>query len=104
MITRAASTLPSVFLSYSHRDHQWRDILRPHLQQLENARLIRYWDDRMIDGGEEWYDTLKTAIDEASVAVCLISTNYLSSDFCQKEEVPYLLERRQHNQFGCSPI
>lgn len=104
MDTRPASTLPSVFLSYSHKDRQWRDILRPHLQQLENARLIRYWDDRMIDGGEEWYDTLKTAIDEASVAVCLISTNYLSSDFCQKEEVPYLLERRQLNQLAVIPV
>jgi tetratricopeptide (TPR) repeat protein len=97
-------TLPTVFLSYSHKDEEWRHILRPHLQQLENASLIRYWDDRMIDGGEEWYDTLKTAIDDASVAVCLISTNYLSSTFCQKEEVPYLLERRQHRQLAVVPV
>lgn len=85
---------PTVFISYSHKDEDWKKLLTPHLRVLEQAGRIDIWDDRKIDGGSQWFRDIKAAIDRAAVAVCLISADYLASDFCVKEEIPYLLARR----------
>lgn len=85
---------PTVFISYSHKDEKWKDLFTPQLKVLAQAGRIDIWDDRRIDGGSQWFNDIKEAIDRAAVAVCLISADYLASDFCNKEEIPYLLERR----------
>ena len=90
-------TKPTVFISYSHKDEHWKDRLRPHLGVLEQVGRITIWDDRQIDAGATWYDEIKQVMDQAAVAVCLISADYLASDFCVKEEIPYLLERRERD-------
>jgi len=87
-----AMTLPTVFISYSHKDEAWKDLLRPQLGVLEKQDRITIWDDRQIDPGGKWFNEIKQVIDRAAVTVCLISADYLASDFCTKEEIPYLLE------------
>jgi tetratricopeptide (TPR) repeat protein len=89
----SAPTKPTVFISYSHRDEVWKDRLLPQLRALEQAGRIVVWHDRKIDGGDKWYPEIQEAMERAAVAVCLISPDFLSSDFCVKEEVPYLLQR-----------
>jgi tetratricopeptide (TPR) repeat protein len=86
-------TKPRVFISYSHKDEEWKDRFVPQLLALEQAGRIVVWDDRKIDGGEKWYPEIKRAMEEAAVAVCIISPDYLASGFCVKEEVPFLLQR-----------
>ena len=44
---------PTVFISYSHKDEDWKDRLRPHLGVLEKAGRITLWDDRRIDAGDD---------------------------------------------------
>ncbi len=95
---------PTVFISYSHKDEAWKDRLRPHLGVLEKAGRINIWDDRRIDGGAGWYDEIMQAMEQAAVAVCLISADYLASDFCIKEEIPYLLERRERDGMALIPV
>ena len=97
-------TVPSVFVSYSHKDEIWKDRLKPHLQMLEKADKLTIWDDRHIDAGATWYDEIKKAMEDAEVAVCLISADYLASDFCVKEEIPYFLERRKSDGMLLLPI
>jgi hypothetical protein len=84
----------TVFISYSHKDEPWKDRLSPHLKMLQQAGHLEVWDDRQIDYGAEWYDRIKQVMERAAVSICLISADYLASDFCVKEEIPYLLERR----------
>jgi tetratricopeptide (TPR) repeat protein len=97
-------TVPSVFVSYSHKDEKWKDRLLPHLRMFEQEDRLTIWEDRQIDAGSTWYDKLKAAMEAAEVAVCLISANYLSSDFCVKEEIPYFLKRRTDNGLLLLPI
>ncbi len=96
--------MDTIFISYSHKDEAWKDLLIPHLRMLERYGLVLVWDDRMIGQGDEWYPEIKAAMEKASVAVCLISANYLTSDFCKKEEIPYLLERRSRYSMALLPI
>lgn len=95
---------PTVFVSYSHRDEVWKDRLRPQLGVLQRAGHIAIWDDRRIGAGSTWYDEIKRVMDQAAVAVCLISADYLDSDFVTKEEIPYLLERRQWDGMVLIPV
>jgi len=95
---------PSVFLSYSHKDEDWKLKLRSHLKVLEQIGTFVVWDDRKIDAGETWYDEIRAAMDRAEVAVCLISADYLASDFCVKEEIPYLLKRRSEAGMRLMPV
>ncbi len=96
---------PTVFISYSHKDEDWKNLLLPHLRMLEKAgRLIVVWDDRKIDGGRTWYPEIVEAMERAAAAVCLISANYLASDFINKEEIPFLLKRRRDEGMLLLPV
>jgi len=95
---------PSVFLSYSHKDEDWKNRLRTQLKVLEQLGTFVVWDDRRIDAGDTWYDAIRVAMDDAEVAVCLISADYLASDFCVKEEIPYLLKRRTEQGMRLLPV
>lgn len=95
---------PTVFISYSHKDEIWKDRLRPHLKVLEQLGQITIWDDRKIDAGATWYNEIEKNMAQAAVAVCLISADYLASDFINKEEIPYLLQRRERDGMLLLPI
>ena len=55
---------------------------------LERLGKITIWDDRAIDPGGKWFDEIKTIMDEAAVSLCLISADYLASEFCTKRRNP----------------
>ncbi len=95
---------PTVFISYSHKDEVWKDRLLPQLKTLQQLDRIVVWDDRQIDAGDKWYPEIKEAMEKAQVAICLISPNYLASDFCVKEEVPFLLQRCEKEGVILIPI
>ena len=95
---------PTVFISYSHKDERRKDRLRRHLGVLEQQNRIQIWDDRQIDPGGKWFDDIKLVMDRTAVAVCLISPDYLASNFCTKEEIPYLLERRERDGMILIPV
>jgi hypothetical protein len=87
-------TRKTVFISYSHKDEDWKNLLRPHLEMLEQLGLIKLWDDRRIDPGGAWFQEIRAVIGQAAISICLISADYLASSFCTKEEIPYLLRRQ----------
>ncbi len=95
---------PTVFISYSHKDEKYKDMLLPHLKVLSQSGRIIIWDDRNIDVGDKWYPEIEEAMSNAAIAVCLISHNFLSSDFISKEEVPFLLERCNKKGMHIIPI
>lgn len=97
-------TAPTVFISYSHKD---KDLLGPLLAQLkalEQAELLEVWADTRIDAGDRWYPEIETAMKQAAVAVCLVSEYFLASDFCTKQEVPFLLKRSADEGMLIVPI
>ena len=97
-------TKPTVFISYSHKDEDWKDRLVTHLGVLQSQGLLDLWDDRRIGAGEDWYQEIQEAMASASVAVLLVSANFLTSRFILNEEVPRLLERREKEGLRIFPV
>ena len=97
-------TKPTIFISYSHKDEEWKNRLVSHLGVLQHEGLLDVWDDRRIGGGEGWYPKIEEAIKKASVAILLISANFLTSNFILKEEIPHLLELRAEKGMRIFPV
>jgi len=96
---------PTVFISYSHRDEAWKDLLVPQLRALEQAGVgLQVWHDRKIDGGDQWYPEIREAMTNAAGAVLLISADFLASAFCVQEEVPALLKRQEEQGMLLIPV
>jgi TIR domain-containing protein len=93
-----------VFISYSHEDQRWRDRLAVHLKALENVGELEVWDDKKVAPGESWRDNMLNAINEVSIAIMLISADYLSSEFVARNEVPHLLKKRTAGSLRIIPL
>ncbi|MFN8384387.1 MAG: toll/interleukin-1 receptor domain-containing protein [Anaerolineales bacterium] len=97
-------TSPSVFISYSHKDEEWKNRLETHLRVLEMQEILNVWEDRQIEAGDDWYPEIENAINNATIAILMISANFLTSKFIVGEEVPKLLERREKEGIRVIPV
>jgi len=79
-----------VFISYSHKDQKWLERLRVHLRPLVRDSDMEVWDDTRLQAGDAWRPEIKKAIGAASIAVLLVSADFLASDFVIQEELPAL--------------
>lgn len=83
-----------IFISYSHKDENFKDELVTMLKGLQRRGIVDTWQDRGIEPGDEWYKSIQDAMDECDLALLLVSPDYIASDFIQEEEQPKLLQRR----------
>ena len=72
---------PTIFISYSHVDEEWKDRLIRQLNVLASEEHFKVWDDRRIAAGDDWYPEIEAAVNTASVAILLISEDFLTSSF-----------------------
>ena len=84
-----------VFVSYSHLDQDWCDAFRTQLASVHDPMEFDVWiDQHRIRAGDRWNDEINKGLEEADVAVLLISDKFLSSPFIRQHEQPQLLARR----------
>ena len=86
-----------VFVSYSHQDASYleRDSLLGFLKGLEKDD-IELWTDRTIRPGELWDEVIKTTIQNADIALVLVSQGFLDSEYCQNVEIRNFLAHKTH--------
>ena len=86
-----------IFISYSHKDVDWLDRIRVFLKPLERQGSIDLWSDERIQAGQLWREEIAQALQSSNIALLLISSDFLASDFINSEELPTIL-RQAKNQ------
>lgn len=94
----------TVFISYSHRDRRWVDRLLVHLRPIERDMAVDIWEDSRIRPGTKWRIEIEKALSHASVAILLVSADFLASDFVMNKEVPALLRGAESNGTVMMPL
>jgi hypothetical protein len=84
-----------IFISYSHKNEEWKDRVVTHLQVIAQEGEFETWDDRRIEAGEDWQAAISSAIETGSLAILLVSAESLTSKFIRTEEIPRLLALRE---------
>ena len=82
----------TLFISYSHEDEAWLEQLREFLAGLEQAGVLKLWDDRELVAGKPWHEQILEALESANAGVLLVSQKFLTSKFIAQTELPKLLE------------
>lgn len=96
--------MTDIFISYSHQDEKWKDALQKQLRVLQLHADFTVWDDRQIDIGDTWLPQIEAAIAAAKVAILLISSDFLISEFVCRQEIPRFLQRRAADGLRVVPL
>ena len=90
------SSPPFIFISYSHQDSKWLEDfkiqLKPYLRNINRNIGLKVWDDQQIEVGAKWRDEIEKALTSATIAVLLVSPDFLASNFIHDEEIPKFLK------------
>ena len=62
------------------------------------------WDDTRITAGTDWEEEINRALSVTKIAVCLVSSDFIASDFIYKQELPYLLKAADAQELRVIPI
>ena len=65
------------------------------MRPFERQGHVDLWADSRITPGDRWKQEIASAMERASIAVLLVSADFLASDFVAENELPPLLEAAQ---------
>lgn len=94
----------SIFVSYSHKDAQWLKQIQQALAGLRTQERVVYFDDTDLKPSETWFRKIIESIDTASIAVLLISDDFLESNFIATHELPRVKRLWQLHKLKVVPV
>jgi len=93
-----------VFISYSHKDSKYKLELLNHLSPLIRLEEVTVWEDGEIIPGQEWENKIMTKLQESDIILCLISSDFIASDFCYSIELEDALNAHIRNERVLIPV
>src|SRR3981081_3174650 len=93
-----------IFYCYAHEDRAFRESLDSHLTEFKRQHLLTTWSDREIRAGEEWKTVIDTYLQEADIILCLVSPDFLASDYCYERGMQKALARHKEGAARVLPI
>lgn len=78
-----------VFISYCHKDREYVDAIKKHFKPFQAG--LNLWEDTEIKPGQKWKKEIEKAINQAKVAIILVSADFLASEFIANNELPQLI-------------
>ncbi|MAS92732.1 MAG: hypothetical protein CMO55_05990 [Verrucomicrobiales bacterium] len=91
-----------VFICYCRADAEYKARLDVHLKPIRD--VIAPFSDEEIEAGENWSERIETALEEARVALLLVSADFLASDYINEKELPMLLRRAEEEDTVVLPL
>jgi hypothetical protein len=88
----------SAFICHSHKDRKHLEELRAHLTFPEHQHQLQIWSSQDIESGARWQQEIDARLATATVAVLLVSSEFLASPFIRQQELPILLQRAREGK------
>ena len=92
-MSNASPNRQSIFVSYSHEDGRYLDILKTFLKPIQLERSVEFWDDTRLKVGDDWRAEIDQAIRASRAFILLVSANFLASDFITSVELPAMIAK-----------
>ncbi|MFG6075668.1 toll/interleukin-1 receptor domain-containing protein [Erwinia sp. OPT-41] len=96
--------MTSIFVSYSHKDEQFREELEVHLAMLKREGSIDVWHDRRIVAGSQIDSTIDVELERSDIVLLLISPDFLASSYCFDVEVQRAMQLRDQGKCEVIPV
>jgi hypothetical protein len=93
-----------LFVSFAPADRDLKDALLKHLSVLQRFGGMEVWSADRVRPGDDWRREVEDALASTDLALLLLSSDFLASDFLQDQEVPKLFERREKQGLLVVPI
>ena len=100
--TTSGSDTVRVFVSYSHKDSFWKDMLLP-LFRFPGVD-VKPWSDTEIQAGQNWDQKIHDALKEMDVFAALISVHFAVSKYIDEQECRIAEERHKNDEIEVLPI
>ncbi len=88
-------TTVKIFISYCHCDERYAKKLINHLSVLVKNKLVEYWYDRCIDGGQLWNKKIMDELNDSQIVILLVSADFLALQFCYDIEYKLAEEKNK---------
>ncbi len=92
----------NVFISYSHKEENFKEALDTHLISLKRSNTIATWDSSVLAGSN--LNTAIQKLDNAHIIIILTSANYVADDDLWKEHLQRAMNRHDNNKARVIPI
>ncbi|POZ52336.1 molecular chaperone DnaK [Methylovulum psychrotolerans] len=99
-----AASSQRIFISYAHEDSAWAQKIQKSLLMVSIKQGHEIWLDRMINTGEFWEEKIYAEIEKASIAILLLSHDFLGSPFILKNELPRIFAEKERRYLQVFPI
>ncbi|GCE09305.1 toll/interleukin-1 receptor domain-containing protein [Dictyobacter aurantiacus] len=93
-----------VFFCYAREDKKLRDDLDRHLSSLKRQKVIETWHEYEIVAGVNRQHAIDTYFRKADVVLLLISSDFISSDYCYSHEMQQAMHRHEADSATVLPI
>lgn len=93
-----------LFISYSHKDSEYKDSLIDHLSPLVREGAISTWHDREIAAGDGWRNKIDAELESADIVLLLVSSSFIASDYCYDIELKKAIAGHTTGQKRLIPV
>lgn len=98
------SSKKRAFISYSHKDREFKDEFINHIRPLEKLGKIQIWHDKEIPVGSNIFNEIISQMEKSDIVFFLISSDFIASDFCYNIEMKNALNRMSEHNILLIPI
>jgi len=93
-----------IFVSYSHENAAWCKRLLCVLRVKANVDTLQPWHDTELKAGDRWDKEIRAELDQMDIFLCLVSYQFLASDYIQNVELPRAKARHKNGEIEVVPV
>jgi hypothetical protein len=98
-----------IFVSYAREDKQWLDPeyrynLIPFLAESLRRYGVAFWYDKELKPGDVFKRQIESEIDQAQIALLIVSQSFLNSEFIEQIEMTRITERARRGETIVIPV